>query len=279
MLAKRIKQKKGKVFIFSETTDEPITLMGAMAGQCWNSDTTNHNKNFKRGLDCIKSQHGRVMEYPQIYIKLDGYSARVIRELYTHLGGLPTRLQTSTRYVDCHDFGYVVPPSVKNNVEALGIYNNLMENIQNSVSQLEEMGIPREDTALMLPLGMETKVVIRLNLRMLYDMAHQRLCTRAYWEFRELMNDLLDSLAFYSDEWKYLIEEVKLFVPKCEHLGYCPEKHSCGRKGSKEDIDNLINDGKKINTIINHFDNPDKLYVVSQNEKDLPFEIIFREEE
>lgn len=45
---------------------------------------------------------------------LDGYSARVIREWYTHIGGSPTRLQASTRYIDYeHGFDYVVPPSIE----------------------------------------------------------------------------------------------------------------------------------------------------------------------
>ena len=43
---------------------------------------------------------------------LDGYSARVIREWYTHFGGSPTRLQASARYVDYNNFAYVIPPAV-----------------------------------------------------------------------------------------------------------------------------------------------------------------------
>ncbi len=39
---------------------------------------------------------------------LEGYSARVIRKWYTHIGGQPTRLQASTRYIDYeHGFSYV----------------------------------------------------------------------------------------------------------------------------------------------------------------------------
>ena len=47
---------------------------------------------------------------------LQGYSARVAREWYTHIGGMPTRLQASTRYIDYeHGFDYIIPPSVENN--------------------------------------------------------------------------------------------------------------------------------------------------------------------
>jgi thymidylate synthase (FAD) len=102
-----------------------------------------------------------------------------------------------------------------------------------TVKELEAMGIPREDSAMCLPLGMETKVVVKANLRHLVDMSHQRLCTRAYWEYRNLMRELKKQLSNYSEEWKTLVD--MLFVPKCEYLGYCPEEYSCGR-APKRDI-------------------------------------------
>lgn len=84
--------------------------MGKEAGVCWEADVSDAKKNYKRGLDCLQSGHGRVAEYPQVYMVLDGYSARVIREFYTHIGGSPTRLQASTRYIDYENgFDYVTP--------------------------------------------------------------------------------------------------------------------------------------------------------------------------
>ena len=71
-----------------------------MAGVCYNANIENDEKNYKRGMDCIKSMHGRTTEFPDVYMVLDDYSARVIREFYTHIGGAPTRLQASTRYID-----------------------------------------------------------------------------------------------------------------------------------------------------------------------------------
>ena len=99
------------------------------------------------------------------------------------------------------------------------------------MQKLEALNMPREDVAMLLPLGMESKVVLRTNLRNLIDMAHQRLCTRAYWEFRQLMRDLMQGLSEYSEEWKYLVDTY--FVPKCEVCGFCTEKKSCGRMPAK----------------------------------------------
>ena len=101
-------------------------------------------------------------------------------------------------------------------------------------SRLEnECGIPREDAAMLLPLGMTTRLVDKRNVRNLVEMSHQRLCTRAYWEYRFLMNDICRALSDYSEEWKYLVEHY--FVPKCEVAGDCTEKKSCGRKPRKEE--------------------------------------------
>ena len=218
-----------KVTILEETEKNPITLIGRMAGICWGANTDSTTKNYSRGLDCISSRHGRTWEYVEVYIVLEHWSARVIREFYTHIGGAPTRLQESTRYVDSTNFKYVTPPKIKNSEEPAvqKIYEKTMETISNAIITLEELGVSREDSAMLLPLGMETKVVVRMNLRTLVDMYRQRSCARAYWEFRDLMKCIKDKLSLYSIEWEDIVAE--LFVPKCEESGVCHEKYSCGR--------------------------------------------------
>ena len=119
----------GKITILEETTKNPITLMGKRAGVCWGADITDAAKNYKRGLDCLISGHGRVMEYVNVEMVLDGYSARVIREWYTHLGGAPTRLQASTRYINYENFEYIVPPKIAADEEAARRYNEMMKSI------------------------------------------------------------------------------------------------------------------------------------------------------
>ena len=219
----------GKVIIQEQTIKNPITFIGQQAGICYGTDTSNNTKNFKRGYECIKSQHGRVLEFPDVYMILEDYSARVIREWYTHIGGAPTRLQESTRYINYQKgFEYVIPHSIQNNEAALTEYKVAMDTIQNTLQSLHtNHNIPKEDSAMLLPLGMETTIVCKHNARNLIDMSHQRLCTRAYWEYRELFNDLKKALSEYSPEWKILVDE--FFIPKCDVLKYCPEAHGCGR--------------------------------------------------
>lgn len=223
----------GRIIIQEETTKDPISLIGREAGVCWGADITDKEKNYRRGMDCLTSGHGRTWEYPQVYMVIDGYSARVIRELYTHIAGGPTRLQASTRYINYEKgFDYVVPPTIRNSDEAAQIYGQAMEQIVQAMQKLESMGVPREDCGMLLPLGMQSKVVLRTNLRNLIDMSHQRMCTRAYWEYRALMKDMADVLKAYSDEWEYLVDHY--FVAKCEVVGYCTEKRSCGKKPRRD---------------------------------------------
>lgn len=216
------------VIIQDYTYKYPIQMIGAEAGVCYGSDVSNEDKNYKRGIDCLKNNHGRTWEFPDVYMILDGYSARVLREYYTHIGGSPTRLQESTRYIDYTNFEYFIPPSILNNPKALEVYEKMMKNISNSLSILNSLGIPKEDSANGLPLGMLSKVVCKHNFRNLADMSNQRMCTRAYHEYRKLFKDICVALSEYSDEWKCLVENY--FMPKCDKYGYCMESKSCGRK-------------------------------------------------
>ena len=71
----------GKVTINERTIKDPLTFIGEVAGECYGSNTTDKIKNYKRGINCINNQHGRPIEFPIVYLKLDDYSAKVIREL------------------------------------------------------------------------------------------------------------------------------------------------------------------------------------------------------
>ena len=226
----------GTVTILPETTKNPITLMGSRAGICWNANVSDNEKNYKRGLDCIKSGHGRVMEYVNVEMIIDGYSGKTIREFYTHIGGSPSRLQASTRYINYSKgdgFSYTTPPSIKNDYNSTQDWDKLMKTINDHIRSLIDSGVPVEDATMLLPLAYSTKMVDKRNLRNLVDMSRNRMCSRAYWEYRELFKDICNALREYSDEWKWIIDN--LFHAKCDEVGYCTEAKSCGRKPKKVD--------------------------------------------
>lgn len=226
----------GQVIIKDASVKNPITLIGEMIGPCYGSDTTDPQKNYKRGVNAIKSGHYRALEYAEVWFILEGYSARTIRQFYTCIGGAPTRTQSSTRYIDESGFKYFVPPKIEKAKKEwlLDKYMNAMNVIQDTYQILIEHGIPKEDAANILPLGMTTTVAVRMNARTIMTMAEQRLCTRAYHEYRQLMQDLIDALKNYSKEWKTLCNQIILC--KCDKVGWCEEEFSCGKYPKKEKI-------------------------------------------
>lgn len=210
---------------------EPISQIGEVAGICWGADVTNKERNYKRGIECLENNHGRVMEFTDIQIIIDEYSARVIRELYTHIIGT-SRLQLSTRYVDCSSFEYYTPNGIEKNEEANKIYSDFMQNARDTYKALIGLGCKKEDVAGVLPLNSNSKMVLKINLRALIHLFELRLCNRAYEEFRLLMIEIKKELSKLSDEWKQLCQDY--FKPKCINMGYCDEKYSCGLRPKKE---------------------------------------------
>ena len=218
-----------KVIRFDE---KPITLIGECVGNCYGSDTTDDAKNYKRGKQCIDDGHGRVLEYPSVIMEIDDYSIKVVREFYTHIVGT-TRTQESTRYVNMKERGYFIPPKIEANMNALYLYKTQMKQLFDTYENLVALGMPKEDASMILPLGMKTKFVVKMNVRALLNMAQVRMCTRAYHEYRKLMNEIKNELSSLDGEWKEIASMMK---PKCEVIGYCEEHHTCGRRGKKHEI-------------------------------------------
>lgn len=246
----------GKVIIKKDTTKFPISMIGCCAGVCWGANIEDKNKNYVRGLDCLNSGHGRTFEFPDVYMILDGYSARVIREFYTHIGGAPTRLQESTRYINYGSLEMIEPHSISKKEDADNAYKDFVNLVKGTYSYLlNDCGIPNEDVSNILPLGMATKVMVKINLRTLIDMSRQRMCTRAYWEFRQLFKDICEALCEHSEEWKKVVNEN--FMAKCDYCGYCVEKKCCGRKPKKEEFFSLVEEGKKFKEMKEEIDKID----------------------
>lgn len=216
------------------TMKDPLNCIGFNAGVCWGAKL-DKDRNVVRALDCIKSGHGRVEELPDVYLVIDGWSAKMIRELYTHIGGSPTRMQASTRYIDYEKgFDVITPPAIANNNEAMEVWCKAISDIKMAMGALKALGIPKEDYTNLLPLAYQSKMIWKVNLRTLVNFMNMRLCSRAYWEIREFSNMLKKALMRYSPEWEIICKE--LFVPKCDAVGYCTEAKCCGRHKTKSEF-------------------------------------------
>lgn len=218
-----------RITILNGTTKNPLQTIGERAGICWCGNISDKDKNIKRAVDCIKSGHGRVLEYVSIEFVVEDISARAARELYTHIAGGPTRLQASTRYITYDNFEYYTPTEKP---ELKKLYDEAMESAAHYYRLLQEEGLSKEDAANLLPLGMMTRVVLKTNLRMIDNLMGQRLCTRAYKEMRNFANLLREELSCIDSEWNQVAKN--MFVPKCKKTGYCTEAKCCGLSNKKE---------------------------------------------
>lgn len=219
-----------KITVQEETTKNPISLKGKETGICYGSNVSDQEKNYKRGLDCVRRGHNRALEFPQVYLTIENVSARFGREWYTHAIG-NTRLQASTRYIDYGKKAtdnieeyFVCPESFDKS--ATKIYNRTCGEIVKAINTLESLGYPKEDANMLLPLGMTTKIITRTNARSLMTMSRVRMCARAYKEYQVVMDVLREELANYSLEWSELVELTfgpRCFFGKCEEADNCPK--------------------------------------------------------
>ena len=202
-------------------TRNPIQFIGKVAGCCYGSKDE-PQANYKRGLKCIKDGHGRAMEFVDVTLEIDEVSARMVRELGRHIIGT-SYLQASTRYITYDNFNYYTPKTLEDNQEYQKTMNVILDTYQN----LLDNGMPKEDVANILPLGMNTKIVLKINYRALLHMAEVRMCERAYIEFRDFMKDLVTVISNIDEEWAELM---KFMLPKCKT---CTEKENCPRLKNK----------------------------------------------
>ena len=224
----------GKITILPQTTKDPLQLIGTTSAVCYNADTSNKEKNIKRALDCIHSGHGRVLEWPNVEVIVEGFSAKMMREAMRHIVGTSV-LQASTRYIDYEKgFDVITPPAIEGNNDAMEVWCKAMSDIKMAMGALKALGIPKEDYTNLLPLAYQSKMIWKVNLRTLINFMNMRLCSRAYWEIREFSNMLKKALMNYSPEWEIICKE--LFVPKCDAVGYCTEAKCCGRHKTKSEV-------------------------------------------
>lgn len=137
--------------------------------------------------------------------------------------------QQSQRYVKESEFGFIVPPTIKGNSAMEKEYLKEIEETRKTYKKLVEAGVPKEDARFILPNAAETRIIMTMNARALYNFFERRLCTRAQWEIRLLAGEMLKELQKVSP---ILFADTG---PICEKLGYCPEKKSCGRRKLKKD--------------------------------------------
>ena len=179
-------------------TPEPDELVAAAAKICYRDVAAvellkGEEKNLSRKLisELFSIGHTSTFEHVSFTFGIDGLSRVASHQLVRHR--LASFSQQSQRYVKMNydPEAVVIPPSIKNNPEALEIYLDAIKNSQETYKKLIELGISKEDARFILPHGHSTRLVVTMNARELHHFFSLRLCRRAQWEIHELARRML----------------------------------------------------------------------------------------
>ncbi|MBQ3346253.1 MAG: FAD-dependent thymidylate synthase, partial [Synergistaceae bacterium] len=153
---------------------------------------------------------------------IDGLSRVSSHQLVRHR--VASFSQQSQRYVkmSADPEAVIIPPTVRENPEALAVFNEAVRKSQEAYRLMVEAGIPKEDARFILPHGHSTRLVMTMNARELHHFFSLRLCRRAQWEIHELARKML---ILCRQKAPVLFEKAG---PSCI-FGRCNEARTCGK--------------------------------------------------
>ena len=250
--------------ILLEHTPEPEKLIATAAKLCYSSSDISSlrdgltNEKVGNYINMLMSLgHESVFEHVYFTFGIEGISRACSHQLVRHR--IASYSQKSQRYVSEDGFDFITPPSISDLPEAKVEFDKQMTAVTETYSKIAELlteahsqrliseGLPEkdaiqkarklanEDARFVLPNACETKIVVTMNVRSLFNFFRHRCCNRAQWEIRDVANEMLR-----------LCRETAPNVfgcagPSCVMTGKCPEgKMTCGKINEvKEFFSNL----------------------------------------
>ena len=180
-----------------QATPDPIKTIAKIASICYDSDPKNPLGLVKH---LYRNGHHSVFEHIYFTVKIEGISRACSHQLvrYRHC----SFTQRSQRYCSEDGFGVVVPPSIDPKY-----FVHDMKDIRDCYEDYQRSGVPNEDARYVLPNACMTSLYLSCNLRELIHMANERLCIRAQWEIREVVELMV---AGVDPDLQFML------VPKCK---------------------------------------------------------------
>ena len=231
-------------------TPEPEKLVATAAKLCYSSSDI---ESLRDGLtedkisgfiDMLASIG--VMEHVCFTFGVEGISRACSHQLVRHR--IASYSQKSQRYVNENGFEFITPPSIADIPEAKEEYDRVIAEITESYEKLAAIltdkhtaefiaqgldektarskasKLANEDARFLLPNACETKIVVSMNVRSLFNFFRHRCCNRAQWEIRAVANEMLRQCLEVAPH---------IFAhagPSCVAEGKCPEgKMTCGK--------------------------------------------------
>lgn len=234
-------------------TPEPERLVAAAAKLCYSQAgideiarglSPSAIENFLNMLGEIG--HESPIEHISFTFGIAGVSRALLAQLTRHR--IASYSVRSQRYVNEGGFDYVIPPEIEGIPEARDIFIRAMQADQEryekladllaqkhqkdflsegkSAEEARQMAVKKanEDARFILPNACETKLVVTMNARSLYNFFRLRCCNRAQWEIRNLAVEMLRQVREMAPTL------FKQAGPSCYSTGKCSEgKMTCGR--------------------------------------------------
>lgn len=240
-----------KVTLIAHTPDPDKTIACA-AKMCYSASGADDIMAGLEGEKCDKFidmlldlGHESPFEHASFTFAIEGVSRSLLAQITRHR--IASFSVKSQRYVKENDFTFITPPEIENNPEAKEIYLQAMREDVEHYNRLSEILFKKhydelikegkdektakraaekaaiEDARFILPNACETKMMVTMNVRSLWNFFRLRCCSRAQWEIRALAEEMLKLCKGVAP---------KLFAhagPACV-AGPCSEgKMSCGK--------------------------------------------------
>jgi len=184
-----------------QATAEPIKTIAQIASICYDSDPKNPLALVKH---LYNNGHHSVFEHIYFTFKIEGISRACSHQLVRHRHCSFT--QRSQRYCSEDGFSYIMPESIEQ-VDETGGFASFIDVVAAHYSELTALGVPNEDARMVLPNACATSLYLSCNLRELIHICNERLCTKAQWEIRNLVKEMV---ALVDPDLKFML------VPKCQ---------------------------------------------------------------
>jgi len=157
--------------------------------------------------------HESPVEHASFTFAIEGVSRTLLAQLTRHR--IASYSVQSQRYVSKDDFDYIIPPEIEKIPEAKAEYIAAMEEDKRHYASLHKILSDKhyedlirqgkspevakkdaqkkanEDARFVLPGSCDTKIVMTMNTRSLYNFFALRCCERAQWEIRDLAREML----------------------------------------------------------------------------------------
>ena len=200
-----------------QATDHPVEMVAKIASICYDSDPKDAGKLVRH---LYKNGHHSVFEHVYFTFLIEGISRACSHQLVRHRMAAIT--QRSQRYCEEDGFEYVIPKSI-NHGNPFDRFYFSMEEANNGYKALTKYyNISKEDARYVLPNACQTALYFSCNLRELIHIANERLCSRAQWEIRNVVKEMV-GLVDEDVRW--------MLVPKCRS-GFMVCNSPCNKNNS-----------------------------------------------